>query len=314
MVISLEKIRGPDLPLVGNKALFLARMSRIGLKVPSGFCITATAFREHLETNNLIGFIESAADKLNLASLEERKSTLLEIRQAIIKAPLEVDLRSEIENHYQAFAANRVAVRSSATAEDLLGHSFAGQYETYLGIADLSGCIDAIKKCWASLWTERAYDYRQNNGFGHLAVNMAVIVQSLVEADASGVLFTADPRYGPSGNIVIEACFGLGKALVSGKVTPDRFVIHRKKLWPLFHTISEKKIASVLDRDGKVKEQEVANDRSIAPSLDKKQIKRLAKLAQKVEAGFGCPQDIEWAVSKSKIYLLQSRPITGFPP
>jgi pyruvate,water dikinase len=288
-------------------------MIQIGLKVPSGFCITATAFREHLDTNNLIDFIKSAADKLNSSSLEERKSILLDIRQAIIKAPLAVDLRIEIENHYQAFAANRVAVRSSATAEDLPGHSFAGQYETCLGITDLSGCIDAIKKCWASLWTERAYDYRQNNGFGHLAVNMAVIIQSLVEADASGVLFTADPRYGPSGNIVIEACFGLGQTLVSGKVTPDRFVVHRKKLWLLFHTISEKKIECVLDSNGMVKDQAIPDERSITPSMEKKQIKQLAKLAQKVEAGFGCPQDIEWAVSKNKIFLLQSRPITGFP-
>lgn len=203
-----------------------------------------------------------------------------------------------------------MAVRSSATAEDLPEHSFAGQYDTYLGIANPEDCIEAVKKCWASLWTGRAYEYREKNGIDHLRVDMAVIVQALVEADASGVLFTADPRYGPCGNVVIEACFGLGEALVSGKVTPDRFVVHRKTLRLLFRAISEKKIECVLDRDGTVKEQGLSDERSIAWSLDKKQIKRLAKLGRKVEAEFGCPQDIEWAVCKKKIYLLQSRPIT----
>ncbi len=289
MVISLEKIRGPDLHLVGNKALGLARMSRIGLKVPSGFCITATAFREHLETNNLIGFIESAADKLNSASLKERKSILLEIRQSIIKAPLEVALRSEIKNHYQAFVADRVAVRSSATAEDLPGHSFAGQYETYLGITGLSGCIDAIKKCWASLWTERAYDYRQKNGFDHLAVNMAVIVQLLVEADASGVIFTADPVNGYKSRIIIEAVSGLGDTLVSGKATPQRFVIARKKC-----RIISKNLTS----------ESCAMDSVV---------KRLTKLAKKVEKHFDSPQDIEWALRENKIWFIQTRPITTIP-
>ena len=313
-VILLKAIQDDHISAVGAKALSLARMDRTGLPVPPGFCVTAPAYRRHLEINNLVGRIESKLQQLRNASPPATKEALSNLRQAIIAASLADTLRQQIEHHYRTLAADRLAVRSSATAEDLPGHSFAGQYDTHLGIMDLDGCIKAVKKCWASLWTDRAYNYRHNNGFDHTAVNMAVIVQSLIEADASGVIFTADPRYGPCGNIVIEACFGLGHALVSGKVTPDRFVVHRKKLWLLFHTISEKKIECVLDRDGTVKEQEVADDRSIAPSLDKKQIKRLAKLAQKVEAGFGCPQDIEWAVSKNKIFLLQSRPITGFSP
>ncbi|MHC4314183.1 MAG: PEP/pyruvate-binding domain-containing protein [Planctomycetota bacterium] len=313
-VILLKAIHDDHISAVGAKAFSLARMDRTGLPVPPGFCITAAAYRKHLEINNLVGHIESKLQQIRNASPAATKKALSNLRQAIIDAPLADTLCQQIEDHYRTLAANHLAVRSSATAEDLPGHSFAGQYDTYLGIDNFQKCIEAVKKCWASLWTDRAYNYRQNNGFEHTAVNMAVIIQSLIAADVSGVLFTADPRYGPCGNIVIEASFGLGQALVSGKVTPDRFVVHRKKLWPLFHTISEKKIECVLDGDGTVKEQEVANDRSIAPSLDKKQIKRLAKLARKIEAGFGCPQDIEWAVYKSKIFLLQSRPITGFPP
>jgi len=313
-VVPLDAIQNTNERAVGPKAMSLIRLRRIGLVVPAGFCVTEAAFREHLQRNNLSARVKSAVDELGKADLAaKRRSALSELRQAIIEASLADSVRDDIESHFRTLGADCVAVRSSATAEDLPGHSFAGQYDTYLGITDSAGCIDAVKKCWASLWTERAYDYRQKNGIDHLDVGMAVIVQSLVPADASGVLFTADPRYGPCGNIVIESCFGLGQALVSGKVTPDRFVVHRKKLWPLFHTISEKKIECVLDSNGTAKEQEVPNERSIAPSLEKKQIKRLAKLARKVEAEFGCPQDIEWAVSKSKIYLLQSRPITAFP-
>jgi phosphohistidine swiveling domain-containing protein len=313
-VILLKAIQDNHVSAVGAKALSLARMDRIGLPVPPGFCITAAAFREHLKTNNLISRIESTAEKLRDAPHADKKTALSNLRRDIIDAPLADTLRQQIEHQYQSLHTKYTAVRSSATAEDLPGHSFAGQYDTFLDVDNPKKCIEAVKKCWASLWTQRAFDYRQNNGFDHTAVSMAVIVQSLIAADASGVLFTADPRYGPCGNIVIEACFGLGQALVSGKVTPDRFVVHRKKLWPLFHTISEKKIECVLDSNGTVTEQQLSNEKSITPSLDKKHIKRLAKLAQKIEAGFGSPQDIEWAVSKNKIFLLQSRPITGFPP
>jgi pyruvate,water dikinase len=310
----LEAVQAVDAAAIGAKALSLAQMNRIGLSVPAGFCVTAEAYREHIRNNDITPKIMAALAKLKNANPPGKQDILSRIRQVIIGPTISDALRQEIESHYKALRAERVAVRSSATAEDLPGHSFAGLYDTYLGVTNLEGCIDAIKKCWASLWTGRAYEYRQKNSFDHLKVDMAVIVQSLVPADASGVIFTADPRYGPCGNIVIEACFGLGQALVSGKVTPDRFVVHRKTLELLFHTISEKKIECVLDRDGSVKEQELTNEKSITPSLGKKHIKNLAKLAQSIEAGFGCPQDIEWAVSKSKIFLLQSRPITAFPP
>ena len=312
-VIALGAIQDQDTPAVGSKALSLARMNRIGIPVPPGFCITEAAFRKHLELNNLASHIKSVVAELSMASPTAKKSALSDLRQTIIKAPMADTLREQIEQQYSALHAKHAAVRSSATAEDLPGHSFAGQYDTYLGIGNSAKCIEAVRKCWASLWTDRAYNYRQKNGFDHLAVNMAVIVQLLVPAEASGVLFTADPRIGRYGNIVIEACFGLGQALVSGKVTPDRFAVHRKTLRLLFREISEKKIECVLHKDGTVKEQAVSNERSTASSLEKKHIKRLAKLAGKVEAEFGCPQNIEWAVCKNKIFLLQSRPITGIP-
>jgi phosphohistidine swiveling domain-containing protein len=312
--IPLETTKYIDEKLVGTKAAGLVRMKRICISVPAGFCITGTVFREHLEKNNLIGRIRAALDELAKTKPAARVAVLSSLRQAVTEAPLSEEVQRQIENHYRQLGAERVAVRSSGTAEDLPGHSFAGQYDTYLGIANLKDCIEAVKKCWASLWTLRAYEYRERNGFDHLKINMAVIVQSLVAADASGVIFTADPATGERGNMVIEACFGLGEALVSGKVTPDRFVVDKRNFKLLARTISEKKIECVLDKNGLVKELNVPKERSTVCCLDKKQVKRLAKLARKVEAEFGCPQDIEWAICKKKIYFLQSRPITAIGP
>lgn len=289
MIISLKKIRDRHLPLVGSKAFGLARLRQIGLKIPNGFCLTGTNFREHIESSEVSHKIQLAVEKLDSNSQEGRTNTLLGIRQAIINAHLAVDLRNEIENHYHALVAERVAVRSSATAEDLPGHSFSGQYETYLGIDNVDSCIDAIKKCWASLWIDRAYYYRQRNGFDHLAVNMAVIVQSLVEADISGILFTADPVMGYKGRMIVEAVPGLGDPLVSGKATPQRFKITRKQ--------------------GRIVTKTQMPETGITDSM----IKRLIKVGKKVERSFGQPQDIEWAIKDNKLFLLQSRPITVTP-
>jgi phosphohistidine swiveling domain-containing protein len=303
-----------DETAVGPKAASLVHLSRIGLAVPKGFCITGTAFREHLEKNNLTVRIKSAVEKLAKTEPAAKAAFLSSLRQAVTEAPLSEEVRRQIENYYRKLGAERVAVRSSGTAEDLPGHSFAGQYDTYLGIASLEDCIKAVKKCWASLWTLRAYEYRERNGFDHLKVNMAVIVQSLIAADTSGVIFTVDPLTGERCSIVIEACFGLGEALVSGKVTPDRFIVGKNNLKIHSCKISEKKIECTLNSNGLVKEQPVPNERSLACCLDKKQVKRLAKLARKIESEFGSPQDIEWAICKKKIYFLQSRPITAIGP
>ncbi|UCF43679.1 MAG: phosphoenolpyruvate synthase, partial [Planctomycetota bacterium] len=158
-VVSLNVRRKADQSTVGPKAASLSHMMRIGLPVPPAFCITEAAFRQHLQANNLTAQIQSTLDKLTKAKPQTAASLLSDLRQAIINAPMADALRDDIANHYRALAAHRLAVRSSATAEDLPAHSFAGQYDTCLGVADLAACIDAVKKCWASLWTDRAYSY-----------------------------------------------------------------------------------------------------------------------------------------------------------
>ncbi|MBN2455730.1 MAG: PEP/pyruvate-binding domain-containing protein [Sedimentisphaerales bacterium] len=272
-IVTLDTHQNIDETMVGAKAVGLARLKKIGLTVPRFFCITTTAFREHLEANELVGKIESVLDKLNSTPPKERKSLLLEIQQAIINASLTVKLRNEIENHYRRLAANRVAVRSSAPAEDLPDQSFAGQYETYLGITDLSGCIEAVNKCWASLWTERAYEYRQKNGVDHFAVNMAVIVQALVEADASGVIFTADPVNGYKSRMIIETVSGLGEALVSGRITPDRFIVRKRNLKIISRKIKNRKVEFVFDKTSSVEKMPVKTIKYMVLVLKTEQLK-----------------------------------------
>jgi len=152
---------------------------RVGLPVPRAFCVLSAAYREHLESNGLIANVTSTIAELQSTPPEKRPSLLSALREAITQAPMAPALAAEVGQHYDELGAQSTAVRSSATAEDLPGHSFAGQYETYLGVADLAGCLKAIRQCWASLWTDRAFEYRERNGFRHLDVDMAVIVQAL---------------------------------------------------------------------------------------------------------------------------------------
>lgn len=313
-IVLLNTRQAVDETEVGPKAMSLIRMRLSGLAVPAGFCVTATALQEHLERSNLVDRVKASVNELGQAGPDARGTILSSLRRAIIDAPPPDQIRREIGGLYEELGAGRVAVRSSGAAEDLPGHSFAGQHDSYLGISNLEDCIQAVKKCWASLWTLRAYEYRERNGFDHLNIGMAVIVQKLIAADTSGVIFTADPITGERGNVIIESCFGLGQALVSGKVTPDRFVIVKNKLKLWSRTISDKKFECVLSKDGSVEERAIAKEKSTRPTLEKRQLKRLAVLALKIETEFGGAQDIEWAISEGKIYLLQSRPITTLPP
>ncbi|MEN6428464.1 MAG: PEP/pyruvate-binding domain-containing protein [Phycisphaerales bacterium] len=268
--------------LIGPKAASLCMLRELGMRVPPGFFVATTAFSAHLDANDLRSRIVSLSSS--------GPSGIGDIRQLIAGAPLADSVRRQIATAYNTLGASVVAVRSSATAEDLPGHSFAGQYETVLGVRSLEECLDAIKQCWASLWTERAYEYRRRNGIDHGQVEMAVIVQQQIEPDAAGVAFSLDPVKGSRSRIVIESCRGLGEALVSGAVRPDRFLLQKRTLELVRQTLT-----------------------GDTPSLDPKSMKRLARGVRRIEKRLGCPQDIEWAVRDSAIWFLQARPITVIP-
>jgi len=288
LIIPLDSITDSDQSIVGAKAAGLARLKRLGLPVPDAFCVAANAYETHINSPSLKAVIDDTSVPSGKPEGFDIAGNLDTIRRVIVDSKMNDSLAAEIESHYNTLAAGHLAVRSSATAEDLPGHSFAGLYDTYLGISNLEDCLIAIKKCWASLWTERAYSYRQKNGFDHSKVEMAVIVQSLIPADVSGVIFTSDPVTGDNNRVVIEACLGLGDALVSGKVSPYRVVMDKKGLKVISRSI-------------------------VAPCINDQTAQKIVKLAIKAESEFGCPQDIEWAIHQGKIFLLQSRPITTIP-
>ncbi len=272
--------------LIGPKAASLCTLVRVGMRVPSCFVVTTAAFRKQMEADDLGSQIASLLDRL----ADRSQQTLAEIRELMTRAPLAEDLREHVAAAYERLGATAVAVRSSATAEDLPGHSFAGQYETTLGVRSLEECIAAIKRCWASLWTERAFEYRKRNGIDHRQVEMAVIVQRQIEPDAAGVAFTLDPITGSRSRIVIESCRGLGEALVSGKVQPDRILLRKKNL-------------------SLIRQSVVADE----PSLDLQSARRLGRAVRRIERKLGSPQDVEWAICDGELWFLQARPITAIP-
>ena len=297
MLIDLAAIEETSLATVGGKAQNLARLMQLGLPVPPGFCVTGAAYRQHLLAHHLQEEIDATLRRVKRAAPGKREKPLAALRQAVIAAPMAVDLSDSIRERYLGLTGGEetstlVAVRSSATAEDLPDHSFAGQHDTYLGVAGISECLRAVKDCWASLWTERAFEYRERAGVYHPGVDMAVIVQMLVPADLSGVAFTVEPVTGRTDRLVIEAIPGLGEELVSGRVTPDRVTLSRPHL--------------------KVRERGGADSAAVSCLRDGP-ARRLGRLALVAEKGFGVPLDIEWALLRGKPYLLQARPITNLP-
>jgi pyruvate,water dikinase len=284
-----RRVERVDRPVIGPKATSLCALRRLGVKVPPCFFLTTAAFCAHLEAGGLRARIASCLEELN-SQPDKLPTVLAEIRRLIMRRAVPDVVRQQIAGAHNRLASEVVAVRSSATAEDLPGHSFAGQYETILGVRSLPECVDAIKRCWASLWTERAYEYRRRNGIDHRQVKMAVIVQRQIEPDAAGVAFTLDPVTGSRSRIVIESCRGLGEALVSGNVQPDRILLRKKNL-------------ELIRRN-------LATDE---PSLDLKSVRRLARAVRRIEKRLGRPQDIEWAIRDGALWFLQARPITAIP-
>ena len=294
-VLPLRRVPADSGALIGAKALNLAALMRAGLPVPEGFCVTAEAYRAHVST---------------LRIGKPQRDCLAAMRELISASELASETAKEIRAAFKRLRTPLIAVRSSGTAEDLPGHSFAGLYDTYLRATDADGCIQLVKRCWASLWTERAFDYRTQNGFEHDQAAMAVVVQQLVAGDAAGVVFTADPVSDSNDRIIIEACWGLGEALVSGKVTPDRFVIDRANLRIVERSVSTKSVETAFSPTGSPVERPVPPARADKPSISDATAQKLARLALKVERVFGTPQDIEWALAGPSLFVLQSRPIT----
>lgn len=309
-----------DLETVGGKGRSLARMARAGFSVPDGFQITTPAYRNFVTQNNLQSKILAFARpeiKDGIVSFEAASGN---IRQLFAEFAMSADLVAEITEAYADLKGDdpAIAVRSSANAEDLPGLSFAGQQETYLNVSGAAAVIAAVKNCWASLWTPQAISYRHQNGIDQDRVAMAVVAQIMVASEVSGILFTANPATGERSEMVINASFGLGEAVVSGQVTPDTYIVDKEKLTAKETMIGPKQQKIIPDgAQGTRMEDVSAGERGLA-SLTAAMLKELAQAALKIESLYeGLPQDIEWSFSGvktgAKLHLLQSRPITNLP-
>ncbi|MCC7119523.1 MAG: hypothetical protein IT310_13445 [Anaerolineales bacterium] len=295
-----------DISLVGGKGANLGKMARAGLPVPHGFCVTTDAYKQFIHEMDLWVEMERL-----LATLPAREAGE-KIRQRMESASMPESISKSIQEAYAKLNGGLapVAVRSSATAEDLADASFAGQQESYLGIRGNEKLTLHVQRCWASLWTERAIAYRERNQFPHQQVSLSVVVQKMVAADVAGVLFTVNPITNQKDEMLVNAAYGLGESVVSGRVTPDTFKIARKRFRVLEQTCGTK--ATRIDMtSGSTAEIETASAERERLSLDDADLRRLSALGEQVEKYYGAPQDIEWALANDQLYLLQTRPVTS---
>ncbi|GAB7106799.1 phosphoenolpyruvate synthase [Streptomyces phaeofaciens JCM 4814] len=313
-VRNLEEVDATQIAAVGGKAAHLGGLSRIeGVRVPAGFCVTTDAFRRIMAE---APSIDERLDQLSRADPDDREAirTLsAQLRRTIEETAVPGDLAAAITRELARLGEQAAyAVRSSATAEDLPTASFAGQQDTYLNVMGTTEILRHISRCWASLFTERAVTYRRRNGIDDCTVHMAVVVQRMVFPQAAGILFTADPVTGNRKTATVDAGFGLGEALVSGLVNPDVFTVRHGEV--VAKAIAAKQRAVQALPAGGTREVAIDAQRQEQPALTDAQVVRLVQLGRRIEAHFGCPQDIEWCLADDGFRIVQSRPITTLFP
>ena len=323
LVLWFEELSKDDVPLVGGKNANLGEMINAGIPVPPGFAVTAYAYKRFIEETGIKDKIyEILREEIKEGKPEEYQNASKKIRELIENTKIPEDIENAIREAYRELCKRVgkdeefVAVRSSATAEDLPGASFAGQQETYLNVKGEDEVVKKVLKCWSSLFTPRAIFYREEKGFKHEKVLISVAVQKMVNAKAAGVMFTIHPVTGDRDKILIEGNWGLGEAVVSGSVTPDEWVVDKNTLEILERRIVEKTVEYIRDPvTGRTIHAEVPPERRKVPCLTDEEVKKLAELAKKIEEHYKHPQDIEWAIDRDlpfpeNVFIVQSRPET----
>jgi len=318
-----NQIDKDDIPIVGGKGANLGELTQKGLDVPPGFCVTAKAYNYFIDSGDLGTNIKENISNLDVEDSIELQNASSKIQKFINETKIPEDLANEIISAYNilndqiGIKNSEVAVRSSATAEDLPEASFAGQQDTYLHISGEEELLSHVRKCWASLWTARAIYYRENHGFDHFEVSLSAVVQKMVNSKKSGVMFTANPINNNIDEIMINASWGLGEAVVSGAVTPDEYIVNKKEKKIIEKHIAEKTVM-VVKNEQNVGTLEVNVGDYLGPEYINKQcleddeIMLLTEYGLKIEQLYGSFQDIEWGFDEdtNKLYILQSRPIT----
>ena len=315
-ILWFTEIGKEDLAEAGGKGANLGELTRAGIPVPPGFVVTASSYREFIRRNGLEAVIKRELEGLDVQDSRALQERSARVREAILAAPMPPEIEREIVSAYRQLGEGPVAVRSSATAEDLPEASFAGQQSTFLNVVGAENVVRAVQACWASLFEARAVFYRAQGGFDHLEVALAVPVQQMVQSEKSGVMFTVEPVSSDPNKVTIEAVWGLGEAIVSGEISPDFYLVDKATL-----TILERKVAP---QDRMLVRAATGNGRHDrgnewvavpenlreAAKLSDEEVIELARIGLRVEEHYGAPQDIEWAYERGQFYLVQSRPVT----
>ncbi len=315
-MVWFEDVGRDDVALVGGKGANLGELTRAGIPVPPGFVVTADTYFHFVRQAGLEPIIKKELFNLDIHDSRALSERAARVRQRFMEAAMPRHIAAEIVEAYERLGGGPVAVRSSGTAEDLPEASFAGQQSTYLNVVGGENVVRAVQACWASLFEGRAIFYRQEAGYDHLKVGLAVPVQRMVQSEKSGVLFTVEPVTSDATRITIEAVYGLGEGIVSGEISPDLYLVHKESLQitEVLSTPQERMLARASEGDGR---HEGANAWVPVPAelvgqqkLDEAEIKELARIGRNVEEHYGTPQDIEWAYEQGRFYLTQTRPVT----
>ena len=322
LILDFRKLNKSSLPLVGGKNASLGEMINADIRVPPGFAVTTNSYSVFMEKAGINDTIFSLLADLDPDDIDALNQVAAKVQDMIKTADIPGDVQNAITEGYAELCKDcsvdglPVAVRSSATAEDLPTASFAGQQDTYLWIINPEKVIESVRKCWASLYTPRAISYRVKNDFPHEKVLISVGVQKMVNSRAAGVMFTLNPTDGDISKVVIEGSWGLGETVVSGSVNPDKFVVDKVMGEINERTISTKHIECVFDVEkGETVDADVADDLQCTCCLEDTEIKALVKTAKTIEAHYGRAMDIEWAIDKDysfpeNIFIVQARPET----
>jgi len=315
VIVWFEEIGKADIPIAGGKGANLGELTRSQVPVPPGFVVTANAYFRFLEEAKLTDEIRGSLENLDTGDSKRLEEVANEIKRMISEAPMPSDIGEQIRESYRKMGQGLVAVRSSATAEDLPEASFAGQQRTFLNVEGEFNVVAAVQGCWASLFEARAIFYRTEQGFDHLKVGIAVPVQKMVQSEVSGVMFTLEPITSDHSKIVIEAAYGLGESVVSGALTPDLYTVDKAALQILDKNIVRQEWQLVRDtasmnHDDGSKEVPVAASEQNRQKLTDEDIIALAEIGKTIESLYQFPQDIEWAKEQGKFYIVQTRPVT----
>ncbi|OGO07728.1 MAG: phosphoenolpyruvate synthase, partial [Chloroflexi bacterium RBG_13_57_8] len=313
-VVWFNEVTKKDIPLVGGKGANLGEMTNAGIPVPPGFIVTAAAYFDFIEKASLHDKIKTLLEPLDVHDSKQLQEIALKVQKLITEAKMPPETARAIEEAYVKMEKGLVAVRSSATAEDLPEASFAGQQATFLNIQGEKDVVVAVQGCWASLFGARAIFYRQEQGFEHFKVGIAVPVQRMVQSEAAGVMFTVEPTTSDKGKLIIEAVLGLGEMIVSGDVTPDHYSINKKDVKILSKEIKKQewKLVKQAGAHGKADNIKIdlTKEEQAKQKITDAEIIELAKIGLTLEKHYDFPQDVEWATENGKIYIVQTRPIT----